>query len=112
MIHIQSKQDLYDQVKDNLKHPVVIRAFHSGTVELLGGFEHIPPLNGPGWIMRVRSTHKHYYYIAAVVCGFKIMMCHLAPPLPWKYWIGEGSSNKLMFGDRPYLYRRLKRWTK
>lgn len=85
----------------------ITRSFAEGTIELLGGFQHVPPFNSPGWIIRTRSLFKKYYYVALIIQGFETRI-FIVNKVPWQYWDGETSKNKIYQGDRPELYRRLR----
>lgn len=83
----------------------VARAFHTGTVENLGGFKHVA--GGCGWILKLTSKHGSIYYIAIVAhyLGYRIAV--LDKP-PWKYWEGDTTENKMYQGDNPEIYKLLR----
>ena len=114
MIHTLNRDSAIAYIELCLFHTTAKRAVSEGSVEWLGGFQHIPPGNMPGWILRATSRFKKVWYISLTVSkrdSHKLIVT-VIPEVPWKYWDGDKTDVKLYCGDRPRLYGRLKRWAK
>ena len=87
----------------------VLRALDDpyGKVENLGGFVHIPPGDGPGFIVAVTSKHGQTWYVAAVFRGMDWVV-RIVPEVPWQWWVGEYSANPLYMGDQSDEYQEKK----
>jgi hypothetical protein len=84
------------------------RALSDGKVEWLGGFSHIPPSYGPGWIVRCISSKGFKYDTAIVLRKLQRPAVYGVVKIPWKYWNESNSVNPLFCGHRPKLYLRIK----
>ncbi len=83
------------------------RAFHEGHIENAGAFQHIPPIGRSGWILKLTSKFKKNYYIAIATGDLRYYVYPLGE-IPWQYWEGDKSDNKLYQGDNPILYKELR----
>lgn len=104
---IQTTNNLIQFAESDLpkEYVSVRRAFHTGTVENLGAFEHV--YGSRGWILKIISKHNSVYYVAIMVYYFGYRTALINEP-PWKYWEGDKSDNKLYQGDNPLLYKELR----
>ncbi len=107
---IRTKEQAIVHIEQHLVHSTARRAIAEGSIEWLGGFKHIPPGNGPGWILRARSRFGNTFYVALLLSARKkfTLVTGIVFSVPWKYWDGGESKDTLYCGDRPHLYRRLK----
>ena len=110
-MHIRTKNDLINAAETylSIRYVSILRAFHTGIVENLGGFRHIPPINKPGWILRLVSRCDSTYYLAITAehAGFGICISVITW-IPWKYWEGDTAKNKMYQGDNPEIYKLLR----
>ncbi len=93
----------------------IARIMDEGEIEVLGGFDLIPPTPHPGWIIRIISKHKKEYHVAVV------MDEELRILIVWKMWSNDvpwveynGKPNRGFWcvydGDKPldYLLKKVR----
>lgn len=102
-----TRRSLIEFAIANLEHRTARRALLEGSVEFLGGFAHVYPGGGHGWIIKVKGHRTWYICVKPAQMSFDLFTFTVPSP-DWKYWDGDKSENKLYQGDRPELYRRLK----
>ena len=112
-IAIHTRDDLIDFVKTRVTRRSISRAL-SHSVEVLGGFQHIPPKGLPGWCLFAESpiTGQRYKLGVTVEPGGEHRVWNLDKfDIPWPEWIGGHKAydnNPLVQGDQPDLYKELK----
>ena len=96
-------------LEKNCSRKAITRILESeGEIELLGGFNPIPPTSHPGWIVQMTSVHGKLWYVAVIAYqnryGIRILK-----EVPRKNWVGksDGAPN-LVNGDYPEKYERLR----
>jgi len=122
MQHFRSKSDIIRWLEKHCPRKSIVRSLNN--VELLGGFDPIPPTTRPGWIVRVTSIfdEKRKWIVAIIphkgtpTCGIRILN-----KVPWKYWTGcrypevlarTMGYDYIYSGDKPWLYAALKEKSK
>lgn len=115
MTHFQNRYDIIEWLIVNIpkEYATINRALGEGSIEFLGGFSHIPPGGQPGWIIQIQSKNKKNYYVA-IIPRNNFYACYISilKKVPWQYWDGCKTDNKLYQGDNPKSYRRLMEWHK
>lgn len=108
--HINNRRQLLEWLDPHIpiQYRSVARSVREGSIEFLGGFNHIPPSNRPGWIVRSRSKFRRYHYVAVIPQFMKLCHIIILDKIPWQYWNQSDSENSFYAGDRPDLYRRLR----
>ncbi len=112
MTRIQNRNDLFGVLEKNPPHKMgqILEALSTGGVELLGGFERIPPSPLPGWIIIVTSRRGTVWNV--------VVTAHENPPrfttwivqrIPWEHWVGKLDRDPIVYdGDHPKIYERRK----
>ena len=91
----------------------IARFINDGKVEVLGGFDEIPPSTNPGWILRVTSKNNKEYNIA-VTMDEKHRWLHIwvASEISWEYYNGKPHLGfwYVYDGDKPldYLLKKVR----
>lgn len=87
----------------------IARAMEEGKVEVCGGFSRIPctPCRD-GWIVKVTSIFHKTWIIAIKPQLWEGYRAYILPEVPWEFWIGDESENKLYQGDNPDEYKELR----
>lgn len=110
-MHIRTRNGLIKWLEENAPRRAIARAMQEGQVEVCGGFKQIPPSLSPGWIVKIISKFNKTWYViiqkirTANPDTYRIWM---RGGIPWKFWIGDQSNNKLYQGDKPLEYKRLR----
>lgn len=109
MIHFTQKTELVLWLDIHAPSAHVQRALWYGSVELLGGFDKIPPSKYPGWIFKLISKRNKKYLIA-IICDTdkKCYRCFEIEDVPWKLWNGKLNRKSIFDGDYPEKYMGLK----
>ena len=109
MVHFQTKDHMVSWLERHCPRKSIVRAINNGKVELLGGFEHIPPSGRPGWITRITSEYGRKWEVAIVYnkgqIDYGILVLNR---VPWKHYCGFEMTNRVYRGDNPDLYKLLK----
>lgn len=106
MVHFQNRDHILMWLEKNCSRKAIVRILESeGEIELLGGFNPIPPTSHPGWIVKMTSIHGKLWYVAVIAYqnryGIRILK-----EVPWKNWAGDGYNvSGLMNGDNPDVYQ-------
>ncbi len=112
MNHIHYRNDLFKILEEKPPHKMgqILEALSTGGVELLGGFERIPPSDRPGWIIIVTSKRGSVWNV--------VISAHENPPrfttwivqrIPWEYWAGKTDRDPGVYdGDKPNKYEKRK----
>lgn len=112
MTRILNRSDLFGVLEENPPHKMtqILEALSTGGVELLGGFERIPPSDRPGWIVIVTSRRGTVWNV--------VITAHENPPrfttwlvqrIPWEYWSGKTDRDPTVYdGDYPKVYEERK----
>lgn len=108
MIDPKARSDFIIWVADNAPMPAIRRAIMDDfKVEMLGGFEVIPPSFRAGFIIRVRSYHKVTWNVAITVHEDKrLLKTWVVEEIPWEHWIGKLNQKRFRIydGDNPKQY--------
>lgn len=109
-MRIHTRNDLIKFIEDNAPFTGVLRAALNHN-ENLGGFSNLSVNHGGGWIVRLTSKFKKQWLIAVepdktVASKYRIWV--LFSGVPWKFWRGDKSKNKLYHGDHPEKYKSLR----
>ena len=109
MIRFANRTELVLWVDSHAPSRTIQRALWDGEVELLGGFDELPPSKYPGWVFRIVSKY-HKEYFVAVVCNMKkkSFFCIQLESVPWKLWNGKLGRKSIYEGDKPEKYKELK----
>ncbi len=112
MIRIRNRSDLFRVIGEHPPHKMsqIFEALSTGRVEVLGGFNQIPPSNKPGWIIIVTSKRGTVWNV--------VISAHENPPrfttwivqrIPWEYWAGRTDRDPTVYdGDHPIEYEKRK----
>ncbi len=112
MIRIRNRNDLFRVLEENPPHKMgqILEALSTGGVEVLGGFNLIPPSDKPGWIIIVTSKRGTVWKV--------VVTAHENPPrfttwivqrIPWEYWSGKTDRDPTVYdGDLPKIYEERK----
>lgn len=87
------------------------RAIRAGNVEVLGGFDTIPPFGLPGWVCSVRSRHGRTWLLSLLADDVRhTYECKLLDKVPWDQWSGRKDAEKgsPYHGDKPKEAARLR----
>ena len=106
MVHIRHRSDLFRIAEENPPSPAIGEALSTGGVELLGGFDRVPPSRFPGWIIVVTSKRGTVWNI--------VITPHVHPDrvavwiverVPWELWVGSTNRDPGLYdGDHPIKY--------
>jgi hypothetical protein len=85
----------------------IARFISDGVVEVLGGFDQIPPSTNPGWILHVISKNKKEYNIAVTMDEKnRWLTVWIACEIPWEEYNGKPNRGFwcIYDGDKPLEY--------
>lgn len=103
-----NRSDFILWVMANSPRKDITRWLNDGKVEILGGFDQIPPSIYPGWIIQVITPHKILHNIAVTLDEIKWLLgiWELYSPVPWEYYNGNKIRKYwcLFDGDNPNQY--------
>lgn len=88
--------------------PAIRRACMTGSVEVLGGFEAIPPSPAPGWIVTITTRRGAVSHVAIIPddIGHRYRVV-LVRDVPWHLWVGQPlarTAYSVYQGDHPAAY--------
>ncbi len=108
MIHIHRRNDLFKILEEHSPSPAISTALDTGRIELLGGFEKVPPSDNPAWIVVITSRRGTVWNI--------VLTLHEQPPrvstwivqrIPWEHWVGKTDRDPGIYeGDKPIEYEK------
>lgn len=104
MDRIETRTQLINFICNNILQRAISRACHNGIVQILGGFNTIPPSSKPGWIISVTSVFGRTWHIAVTSDDHNhIFKVWLVETVPWQYYIGKVDRSKYSIydGDNP-----------
>ena len=109
MEHIRTRNDLINWLENNAPSKAIRRALQEGRVENLGAFKNAAFGSKSGWILEVISKHKTTWLVTIYAWHtvFKNFIRDINV-VPWEYWVGDKSENKLYQGDHPDIYKLLR----
>ena len=107
MIHFRNKTDIVNWLEKNCPRRAIVRALREGQVELLGGFNMIPPSNYKGWIIKVTSKFNLKLWYVAILAT-RPLEIRILRRAPWIDWVGSWSNQSVMQGDHPGRYKLCK----
>ncbi len=110
MVHIRTRNDLFKIAEENLPTPANGEALCIGSIELLGGFERIPPSIHPGWVMIVTSKRGIVWNVALTLWEHPDRVAvWIVQRIPWEKWLGNIDREPgIHDGDNPIEYERWK----
>lgn len=86
----------------------IARIMNEGEIEMLGGFNRIPPTPHPGWILRVTSKNKKVYQVAVTMNekDWLLVVWPRVSEIPWEEYNGNPHRKKwtVYDGDNPLEY--------
>lgn len=112
--NLRSRSDLIAVVARASEVPAIRRACVTGQVEVLGGFDTIPPGTLAGWILSVTAKHGTHWYVAVLADTYRHRyIVRTQPYAPWRLWIGERAMDdetgySIYSGDHPGHYLDLR----
>jgi hypothetical protein len=88
----------------------VRRACLTGQVEVLGGFDTIPPGTLAGWIVTFTAAHGTIFHVALIADVHKHeYRARLIETVPWQLWVGGQAADEdeysIYAGDHPEVYQ-------
>lgn len=101
------RSDFILWVMANTPRRDIARFISDGVVEVLGGFDQIPPSTNPGWMLRVTSKNKKEYNIAVTMDEKnRWLTVWIATDIPWAYYNGKLDRGTWFIydGDKPFEY--------
>lgn len=101
---IRTRKHVIDRIEAAALPRSVKRAIDEGCVEFLGGFDKLPSC-GRAFVVRAISPISGKEFYLAV--EDKVVWLIVKPY--WKDWMGDLSDSPLYQGDRPDLYKTLKK---
>jgi hypothetical protein len=101
---IRTRKHVMDRIEAACLPRSVRRAVNEGRIEYLGGFEKLPSCD-KAFVARATSPISEKNFYLAV----EDKAVWLIQEPSWKYWVGDESDNPLYQGDRPQIYRVLKK---
>jgi hypothetical protein len=110
MLDPRDRSALIQIVERQAPVPAVARACLSGEVEVLGGFDTIPPGTLAGWIVTFTAAHGTVFHVALIADIHKHeYRARLIETVPWQLWIGgqvaEEDEYSIYAGDHPEVYQ-------
>lgn len=108
-MQIRTRNDLIYWLMNHAPRRAIARAMEEGKIEVCGGFSRIPctPCRD-GWIIRITSIFNKTWIIAVKPQLWEGYRAYIIPKIPWEYYIGDKSDNKLYKGDKPEEYKELR----
>lgn len=110
MLHLTGRTDLIRTIMAGVTSRSCLRAFSTGEVEVLGGFDPISPNTDlPGFVIRVTSVHGSEWGYVLVPDGITYSV-YSAGRVYWENWIGDPNGPRLTIanGDHPKKYGELR----
>jgi hypothetical protein len=109
MVHFQTRGHIVSWLMRHCPRKAIVRAMNDGKVELLGGFNSIPPRSYHGWILRITSVYNRVWILAITPNkkGDDYAIRELKD-VPWASWCGDANGGGLYRGDKPWLYQSIK----
>ena len=109
-MHLTGRTDLILRFKQAVDSRACQRAFDTGTVEVLGGFNPIlPGTSEVGWAVRITSVNdsEWYYILVPSFAGYRV---RYVGRVHWENWIGDPRAPRwtITSGDNPAEYGRLR----
>lgn len=108
---IRTRSDLLWYIQAHAPSGACRRAVIEGVVVVLGGFDHLPPIDRAGWVVRITSVYKKTWLIAvyahAVDHRYYIGEIEKIPWCCWRGVLANGFS--IMNGDIPIQAERARR---
>ncbi len=107
MQRIETRTDLIQFICESIPQHVIARACHTGTVQVLGGFDSIPPSGQPGWIVSVTSIHGRTWLVTVIANDHRhIFQAGTTESIPWESYMCPSRHQQLegysiYFGDNP-----------
>ena len=102
MQRIKTRTQLINFICENIPQSAIVRACHNGTVQVLGGFDIVPPGTKPGWIVAVTSVHGRTWLVAVTPDDHRhVFKVGIVESIPWPYYVGKSGRNSIYDGDNP-----------
>jgi hypothetical protein len=112
---LRDRADLIALIERQAPSPACKRACLTGKVEVLGGFEEIPPSTCPGWIVRITTKRGSVFQVAVIPDDVKhTYRVRFIGEVPWHLWTGLAhfpgvKDYSIYVGDHPadYTFKRM-----
>lgn len=105
MERIRTRTELVLFARDHCGSYACKRAFLTGNVTVLGGFQVIPPGTDPGWVLCVKSRHGRTWLLAITTDDIKhCYHIRQIQKIPWSQWGGDFHAppgQSIYSGDMP-----------
>lgn len=100
---IRTRSELLWYIAEHAPSGACRRAVVEGEVTVLGGFDHLPPIDRAGWVVRIQSVHDKVWLVAVYARqmdhGYHIGEIER---IPWRHWRGVIENGmSIMNGDIP-----------
>ena len=111
MLHIRNRNDLFTILEENSPSPAISNALDTGGIELLGGFERVPPSDNPAWIIVVTSKRGTIWNVVLTLhASSRRVSTWMVQRIPWEHWVGKTDRDPGIYdGDKPIEYEKRKR---
>lgn len=113
----QNRSDLIHQISDGIPSHMCREAILTGTVQVLGGFNKIPPSICPGWIIVITSKRGTIWTAALLFDEYRHKYrVMFVDEVPWEEWAGNMDrcltppQYNIYDGDNPQ--QAFKKWQK
>jgi hypothetical protein len=108
MNRLRDRADLIEFVARKINIPACRRACLTGKVEVLGGFENIPPSLLSGWMLTITAKHGTVFHLAVLPDEHEHdYQIQVVNKILWQNWLGTpraGAAYSLYQGDHPAAY--------
>ena len=107
-MRIRNRNSLFKILEGKPPSPAISAALDTGGVELLGGFERVPPSDNPAWIIVVTSRRGTVWNIVLTLHGPPVRVSiWIVQRIPWEHWVGRTDRDPGMYdGDHPIEYEK------
>ena len=107
-MYIGNRNDLFKILEENSPSPAISAALDTGGIELLGGFEKVPPSDRSAWIVVVTSRRKSVWNVVLTVYEHPARVSTwVVQRIPWEHWIGKTDRDAGIYdGDNPIEYEK------
>ena len=110
MLHIHNQNDLLKILEEKPPSPAISAALDTGKVELLGGFERVPPSDNPAWVVVVTSKRGSVWNVVLTIHDhLRMVSTWTVQRIPWEHWVGKTDRDPGLYdGDNPIEYEKRK----
>ena len=109
-LHIHNRNNLFKMLEENVPFSAIDAALDTGSIELLGGFERVPPSDNPAWIIVVTSKRGTIWNVVLTPHESPIRISTWTiQRIPWEHWVGKTDRDPGIYdGDHPIEYEKRK----